>query len=201
MKTIEMPSCCGVMILPEATLFPHGGMALQFGEERYRKMFHEVVKGDCMMAVANGYSEGVQAGEVAEIGTVGMIRAARVMEDGTIQALLHGIMRVRFCEWKDEREYPYAVVEPVVSYFEPQSQVEGAKRVLYGMVEDVTQRLDGRLRMEILELLEKTEDIGMMSDLISQQFVRDSQLRRELLELPAIADRIPLICEYLNQSE
>ena len=62
---------------------------------------------------------------MAPVGTIGLVRASREQEDGTSQLLLHGVMRVRFTEWHDDRDYPYASIEPVISVFTPENQSAG----------------------------------------------------------------------------
>ena len=122
MSTIHLPESCGVMLLPDCSLFPHGGLPLYVFESRYRKMLEDALEGDCFFAVARLLDGGDEGGpdRPAEVGTIGLVRASREQEDGTSQTLLHGVMRVRFTEWYDDRDYPYAEIEPVVSNFSPE---------------------------------------------------------------------------------
>jgi hypothetical protein len=46
--------------------------------------------------------------------------------------------------------------------------------------------------------LDRADEPGLMTDLISQQFIHDPDLRQRLLETESIGDRIPLICEFLR---
>ena len=96
------------MLLPDCTLFPHGGLPLYIFEPRYRKMLEEALEGDCFFAVARllGEEDGNPADFVAPVGTIGLVRASREQDDGTSQLLIHGVMRVRFTEWLDGRDYP-----------------------------------------------------------------------------------------------
>ena len=41
MPIIQLPDRCGVMLLPDCTLFPHGGLPLYIFEPRYRAMLEE----------------------------------------------------------------------------------------------------------------------------------------------------------------
>ena len=119
MPTIHLPERCGVMLLPDCTLFPHGGLPLHIFEPRYRKMLEDALEGDCFFAVARltGDETPDPAECTAPVGTIGLVRASREQEDGTSQLLLHGVMRVRFTEWHDDRPYPFASIEPVISDF------------------------------------------------------------------------------------
>ena len=50
----------------------------------------------------------------------------------------------------------------------------------------------------LFALLDRADEPGLMTDLISQQFIHDPDLRQRLLETESIGDRIPLICEFLR---
>lgn len=202
MATIHIPDHCGVMLLPDCTLFPHGGLPLYIFEPRYRKMLAEALEGDCFFAVAklNG-PEKPDPGEcVAPVGTIGLVRASREQEDGTSQLLLHGVMRVRFLEWHQDHEYPVATIEPVASVFTPENQSTAAMKTLRGAVEDAIRPLPEEVKSGVFSLLDRAEDPGLMTDIVCQQFIHEPDLRQHLLEMESVGGRIPVICEYLRQA-
>lgn len=187
------------MLLPDCTLFPHGGLPLYIFEPRYRKMLDEALEGDCFFAVARllGEEEGNPETFVAPVGTIGLVRASREQKDGTSQLLVHGVMRVRFTEWHEERDYPFASIEPVISVFTPEAQANAAMKTLRGAVEDALRPLSEEVQNGVFALLDRADDPGLMTDIISQQFIHEADLRQLLLEMDSIGDRIPMICKYL----
>ena len=202
MPTINLPERCGVMLLPDCSLFPHGGLPLHIFEARYRKMLEDALEGDCFFAVARlvGEETADPAACVAEVGTIGLVRASREQKDGTSQLLLHGVMRMRFTEWHADREYPYASVEPVVSVFTPEEQSDAAMKTLRGAVEDAISSLPDEVQTGVFSLLDRAEDPGLMTDIVCQQFIHEADLRQELLEMESVGSRIPVICEYLRKA-
>jgi Lon protease-like protein len=200
MSAIELPERCGVMLLPDCTLFPHGGLPLHIFEPRYRKMLNDALEGGCMFAVARLVSEETKfpGACTAPVGTIGLVRASREQEDGTSHLLLHGVLRVRFTEWLVTHPYPYARIEPVISYFEPQEQAAAAMKTLRGSVEDAIRKLPPEIQDGILSLLDRADDPGLMADIICQQFVHDPDLRQDLLETESVSARIPTICRFLQ---
>jgi Lon protease-like protein len=201
MPMIHLPERCGVMLLPDCTLFPHGGLPLYIFEPRYRKMLRDALEGDCFFAVARRTGdEGNPEDCVAPVGTIGLVRASREQEDGTSQLLLHGVMRTRFTEWHNDREYPFASIEPVVSFFAPESQSVAAMKTLRGAVEDAIRTLPEEVQAGVFALLDRADDPGLMTDIVSQQFIHDPDLRQKLLEMEAVGGRIPVICEYLRKA-
>lgn len=190
------------MLLPDCTLFPHGGLPLYIFEPRYRKMLDDALEGDCFFAVARllGEEEETPENYVSPVGTIGLVRASREQKDGTSQLLVHGVMRVRFTEWHETRDYPYASIEPVISIFSPEIQARAAMKTLRGAVEDAVRPLSEEVQSGVFALLDRADDPGLMTDIISQQFIHEADLRQSLLEMDSIGDRIPVICNYLSNA-
>lgn len=200
MASIQLPEQCGVMLLADCTLFPHGGLPLYIFEPRYRKMLADALEGDCFFAIARllGPEKGNPADYVSPVGTIGIVRASREKPDGTSQLLIHGIMRVQFNEWHTDREYPFATIEPIASLFTPVEQSTAAMSILRGAVEDAVKNLPAEVQNGVFALLDRADDPGLMSDIICQQFIHEADLRQQLLEMESVGDRIPVICEYLQ---
>ena len=190
------------MLLPDCTLFPHGGLPLYIFEPRYRQMLEEALEGDCFFAVARllGAEMGDPAGYVAPVGTIGLVRASREQNDGTSQLLIHGVMRVRFTAWHDERDYPFASIEPVISVFTPENQSQAAMKTLRAAVEDAVRPLPDEVQAGVFALLDRADEPGLMTDIIAQQFIHEADLRQRLLEMDLVGERIPEICEYLRNA-
>jgi uncharacterized protein len=202
MESIQLPERCGVMLLPDCTLFPHGELPLFIFEERYRIMLEEALEGDCFFAVGrmvSGDEGGSPEDHVAPVGTVGLVRASREQPDGTSHLLLHGVMRVQFTDWHDDRPYPLASIQPIVSRFAPETQARAAIKTLRGAVEDAIRGLPAPIQTGVLSLLDRADSPELMTDLVSQQFVRDPDLRQQLLEEESVGARIPMLCDYLRR--
>jgi len=191
------------MLLPDCTLFPHGGLPLFIFEPRYRRMLADALEGDCFFAVARllGGEAGNLADCAAPVGTIGLVRASREQDDGTSQLLIHGVMRVRFTEWHAERDYPFASIEPVISVFKPEKQSAAAMKTLRGAVEDAIRPLPEEVQSGVFALLDRAEDPALMTDIVCQQFIHEADLRQSLLEMEMVGDRIPVICEYLRRAK
>ncbi|MEO7100224.1 MAG: LON peptidase substrate-binding domain-containing protein [Luteolibacter sp.] len=202
MASIHLPERCGVMLLPDCTLFPHGGLPLFVFEPRYRKMLNDALEGDCFFAVVKLLGDETKnpADCTASVGTIGLVRASREQEDGTSQLLLHGVMRVRFTEWHLDRDYPFASIEPLISTFKPENQSLAAMKTLRGAVEDAIRPLPEEVQSGVFALLDRADDPGLMTDIVCQQFIHEANLRQKLLEMDLIGDRIPVICEFLRKA-
>lgn len=200
MTGLNLPKKCGVMLLPDCTLFPHGGLPLYIFEERYRTMLDDALAGECVFAVGR-LEQDDDTGEdvISPIGTAGLVRASKEGGDGTSQLLLHGVIRVRFSEWLDEKPYPYALIEPVMCEPVSEKQAKGALRTLRGAVEDAIAVLPEDVRNGVLSLLDQADEPGLMADLVAQQFVHEADLRQELLETKGVGDRIRILCGFFEK--
>lgn len=188
------------MLLPDCTLFPHGGLPLYIFEPRYRQMLDEALEGNCFFAVGRliGQEKGDPKDYVAPVGTIGLVRASREQEDGTSKLLIHGVLRVKFTEWHDDKSYPVASIEPVISFFEPKEQAAAAMKLLRGAVEDAIANLPDEVKSGVFSLLDRADEPGLMTDVISQQFIHEPDLRQRLLAMESVADRMVVLCEYLR---
>ena len=165
-------------------------------------MLDNALEGDCFFAVARllGEEDGEPADFVAPVGTIGLVRASREQDDGTSQLLIHGVMRVRFTEWHDSHDYPFANIEPVISIFTPEKQAAAAMKTLRGAVEDAVRLLPAEVQNGIFALLDRADEPALMTDIICQQFIHEADLRQKLLEMASVGDRIPIICNYLSKA-
>lgn len=202
MTGLNLPKKCGVMLLPDCTLFPHGGLPLHIFEERYRIMLEEALAGECVFAVGRlKKSEHGGDDEISEIGTAGLVRASHEGKDGTSQLLLHGVIRVKFMEWLEEKPYPCALIEPVFTTPLPDGQAEPAMKTLRGAVEDATEKLPEDIKSGVSTLLAQADEPALMADLVAQQFVHEPDLRQILLEAKTVGEMMSLLCAYFEGLE
>lgn len=201
MSALHLPEQVGVMILPDCVLFPHGGLPLHIFEDRYRRMLQDAIDSHCFFAVAQKISDVSDDPNVcaAAVGTVGIVRASHEQKDGTSNLLLHGVIRVKFLEWIEGKDYPFAEIEPIPSLFEPANQAEAAVTTLRGCVEDAIAELPEAVQKAVMEMLHRTDDPVILADIVSQQFIHDVELRQHLLEMESAAARISWLCKALQR--
>lgn len=187
------------MLLPDCTLFPHGGLPLRIFEPRYRRMLEEALSGSCFFAVAR--LTGEETDDPAEctspVGTIGLIRASRELDDGTSNLLLHGVIRVRFNEWLEGVDYPAARIAPIPAMFEPESQAPAALEALQEASEAALEQFDQEVQDAFRSMTESIDDPAILADVIAQQFVHEPDERHELLAMDSVAERIAWLCRKL----
>lgn len=202
MSSLTIPETAGAILLPDTVLFPHGGMPLHIFEPRYRQMLEEAMEGDCMFCVGNLLGDDSSDPDrcAAPVGTIGLIRASRESEAGTSNMLLHGVMRVYFEEWLDDKPYPHARIRPVLDTTLPKGEEEDAMsglraaihQALAGFPEEVTQQVD--------TILDRAGDSATASDAVAQQFIHDPNDRQRLLDTPEVRKRVDFLIHFLKNA-
>mgnify|MGYP002622785285 FL=1 len=200
MSSLEIPETCGAMLLPDCTLFPHGGLPLRIFEPRYRRMLEDSLAGSCFFAVARLLGEETEdpADCVSPVGTIGLVRASREMDDGTSNLLLHGVIRVRFVEWLEGTDYPTARIRPIAQIFEPASQAGAALDALRDAADRATAGLPGEVKDAFDSMASGIDDPAILADVLSQQFIRDPDERHDLLSMESVTERIAWLCSRLD---
>jgi uncharacterized protein len=195
-SSIAIPEKVGVMILPDCVVFPHGSLPLHIFEDRYRKMLEDAIESHCFFAIAQPLID--SENNIAKIGTVGMVRASRETKDGTSNLLLHGIIRVRFENWLNNKQYPFAEITPLPSIFKPKTQVNAALETLRETIKESIEHLPADVQSAINQILLQSDDPSVLSDIVAQQFIHDADDRQMLLEELSPAARISWLCQAIT---
>lgn len=203
MSGLEIPEYCGAILLPETTLFPHGAMPLHIFEPRYREMLDDALKSNCMICVGTLIDSETSnpADCAASIGTIGLIRASREQEDGRSNLLLHGILRVKFTDWLDDKPYPFAHIEPALSREIPESETKSATANLRDAVNQALRSFPEETQTRVNATLDRAQgDPVILADAVAQQFIQNPSMRRQLLEEREVAKRIDFLAGYLRNA-
>jgi len=201
MSGIEIPEHCGAILLKDITLFPQGALPLHIFEPRYQEMLDDALEGSCMICVGTLESDETTEPSscVANIGTVGLIRASREQEDGRSNLLLHGVIRVNFDSWSKSRNYPYAHITPLSNpiHNKPQPLVDD----LCKAIAEVLAPFPQEIRKNIDAVVEKSRhNPSLIADAVSQQFIQDPTHRKMLLEERNIEKRLHFLIGFLQQA-
>ena len=202
MNSLTIPETCGVILLPNTVLFPHGGMPFHIFEPRYRQMLEEAIEGNCMFCVGNLLGDDSTDPDrcAAPVGTIGLIRASRESDEGTSNLLLHGILRVYFEEWLDDKPYPHAKIRPVLDTTLPAAEEKESLGRLRRAINRALSSFPSEVNEQINATLDKAGDSATCCDAVAQQFIHDSNDRQRLLETPEVRKRIDFLIQFLKNA-
>lgn len=202
MSGLHIPESCGAILLPETVVFPHGALPLHIFEERYRQMLDDALEDQCFICVATLTDEETANPTrcTAPVGTLGLIRASRELDDGRSNMVLHGVVRVRFLSWPGGKDYPYAHILPLTT--EPLSPDE-APLLVSRLRDGVNAALTGfptEVKKQLNEILDRASaEPAVLADSVAQQFIQDPAIRMRLLAESSLETRFEILLQTLAQ--
>ena len=189
----DFPDTTGVMILPWTCLFPGAMLPLHIFEERYRLMCQLALAGNRMFAIAHATDDET----IADIGSLGVIRAAVTNEDGTSNLILQGIGRVAFGSVTMD-PYPQATLSILSESEEEDDKLASLRRKIRDVCLDFFAENTEALQYLKKHLSAPSSD-STFTDMIAA-IHPSAQAQRSLLEELDIKTRMQLLL-HLLQSE
>jgi len=189
------------MLLPDCTLFPHGTLPLHIFEKQYIEMLNDSLESNFLFAVGKRISDHGDHSNlnVSPIGTIALIRASHERKNGTSKTFLHGIMRVRFTNWHSgEKIYPYADIKPIIFPEIDAEEKQKFQNRLKSSISNVLPRFDNDVRDYLKNILQQNHDPYILSDMLSEQLIHDSNDRQRLLEADSLEARTSIIEEFIK---
>lgn len=201
MAALNIPEFSGVMLLPDCTLFPHGALPLHIFEPRYQMMLDNALQGDCLFCITRLIAhEGPKLADcAAPVGTIGLIRASREQGSGTSDLILHGVIRVRFDYWIDTWPYPFAHITPVASIGASSAEATAMVEPLRDAVRQALAGFPAEIGAAVDAMMQRADDPVILTDIVSQQFLRDPDERQKVLEIETVAERITYLLDFLGR--
>lgn len=204
MAGLVIPEICGAMLLPDTVLFPQGALPLNIFEKRYRRMLTEAQQGNPVFAIFNRTADedpGDYASCTAEIGTIGLIRASQLQENGTSELLLHGFMRVKALEWIYDRPYPRVRIAPHLLDDEPAADNLDLMDDLRSAVRAAISPLSEETKQYLETQIVAADNSQLLSDVIAQQFIQDATIRQALLDEADTEKRLRILIALLSGNQ
>jgi len=186
----DLPGQVPVMALGDSTLFPHALMPMFIFEERYQQMLRDVLETDRMFSV--GLAEAGDEERIAPVAGVGLVRACVKSDDGTSHLILQGVGRVRILGWIEGKPYRVARVETLESTGTDDASLPKMTAALRAAV--ARMRAEGaELPVQLEQYLERIEDPGVLTDVVSSALIHASSERQAMLRelhVPTRLDRL-----------
>ncbi len=216
---MDLPAELGIMVLPNATLFPHTILPLYIFEPRYRAMLADALASHRLFSVALQRPDRTRE-TPSEIAGVGIIRASVQNKDGTSQMIVQGMTRIRLGKLVQSK--PYRVHE--IELFKPKrSKPEVAEALMCKSRELVKIIFDEGLYpgaellkklpasecdasinaqatdsyQHFLRQIERLEDPEIFVDAVGGTLLTSPAERQVLLETPEIEGRLKHLVHFL----
>lgn len=197
---VVIPSLAPVMVLPDVVLFPKAVLPLRIFEPRYRAMLQFALENDRMFCVAQmkpGISDADSEDQFFHTAGIGLIAASHTQADGTSNLMLHGLARVRFQGFVQERPFRIAHIAPLVPVAGGSKESVQLASELQGLCLKI--RVNGApLPEPFLEMLEKVSDAEDLANSIAHGLIGDGLKRQEILEEEDAAARLRMLVRLIR---
>ncbi len=191
---IVVPQTIPMMVLSQCTLFPHSLMPLFIFEPRYQEMLAYALEQNRMFAIGHleagpeWESDDESDERIRPITTCGVVRACVGRPDGTSHLMLQGVQRVRITDWVQREPFRIARIEALPMLDEAvtvnASRAAGLLKLLRQLLPTMDQKSD-----PLLTQLAQVQNLEMLLDIVTANFLIDGSQRQQFLELPDLEAR------------
>ena len=190
--------------LPGIVLFPGMVLPLHIFEDRYRHLLRDALAGEKRIALGHlcpGWrSDYYGAPPVHDILGVGEIIAHKEQEDGTSNIALMGLARCRLQDEVQREPYRIAFVETLQEPVLSDVDVRTRHKTLLKTAERVLRRtVQAKSFHDLSAALRSRKELGQAADLLASIFVRDVDMRQQLLERLDALERAQMVQEVLDE--
>lgn len=193
-RGMKFPRQVGVMVLPNAFLYPDTRMPLFIFEPRYRLMLSRALAGDRMFAVAHPDDDG----QPQSVAGVGIVATCLKQDDGTSRLVLEGISRVQFSGFEQRDDYFLGEFEPLETKNDDEESTEAEANELKTWL--VAQCALGRIDdpSGLAPFIAKIEHTEAAIDTIASVFLQTGQQKQAIMETLDLSERIHRLREFLE---
>ncbi|MEN3939991.1 LON peptidase substrate-binding domain-containing protein [Prosthecobacter sp. SYSU 5D2] len=197
--SFPLPDTMPVMVLGDCYLFPGCLLPLFIFEERYRLMLAEALRTDRMFCIGTRVRNADDRYEILPVSTAGLIRACKKQDDGTSHVMLQGIRRIRFNDYKQEKPFVMANIEPMPTVIETETgYINELKDRALDLLPDANS-CAGEAMRNLRTALLKIECPDLVCDILAYHFIRRAPAQQSLLVEPVLEKRYDILIAELEK--
>jgi ATP-dependent Lon protease len=196
-----LPELLPVLPLKAGTVvFPFAVMPLVIGQPRSIHLVDDVMRGERLLVLALQRTPDVDLpgpADINPVGTAAEIRELSRARDGTLQILVHGLVKVRLLDFTAEEPYLVARIEAAPDPTEASADTEGLRRAAL----DVFRQLSGlipELPAELFVAAEQLSEPLQVVYMIGSAVPFSGPVRQELLETDGVDAKLRRLVELLQ---
>ena len=190
-----------LIALKNVVVFPHNSHALVIGREKMVRATEEaMMQPEHTMVVVMQYSTEIadpQVQDLFQVGTLIEVSSIKRQQDGTVQALVRGIQRVKIVELLDDEPFLHARVSTQQEPHHKGPQADALIRYATNLFERYAQ-LNRRFSVEDINSIIVLKTLPRLSDTLGAHVITDVQQQQDLLETFDPMERLNKICVILG---
>ncbi len=192
-----------VLPLPDQVMFPNTTRPFLVIRERSVKAFKHAINGnhDILLLTMKNVSDNPGKDDLYDIGTLGRIIQWVDQEDGSIKALVSGVVRVKVIQVFTDGEFTQALIEPVSEIINKDSELQALMNNLINRLREfvnTTKKLSPEVLEEAGELMSQG-DPKTLSDSVARYLsvIIDYKAQQELLSILDLKKRFEKLIEIV----
>ena len=198
---IVIPEVLPVLATGGNVLYPASVVPLISGEERDVHAVDEAVSsGNRMLAVfaQQQTEDGSYSGALQPVGTAALVLRMAKAPNGSVQALLQGLARVRLVALDQEQPSRRARVERVTELVEPSTELEGLIRAVVSLFQRAA-ALSENVPAEVTAAVATITNPGNLADFVAANVNLTPEQRQAILSEGNVTARLRLLTDYLGR--
>ncbi|MEA3280683.1 MAG: endopeptidase La [Thermodesulfobacteriota bacterium] len=182
----DIPSVLPLMPVRDVVIFTDMLLPLFVGREKSVRAVEAAVTKDSYIMLATQKDSGLEnpgADEIYRVGTIGRILRMLKLPDGSVKALVQGIVKARILKYVRKREFYIVKIETILE--SPVKKVNVEIEALMRSVREYSEKilaLRGELTGEVGSILENINDPGKLADLVASNLKLKINESQALLE-------------------
>ena len=201
-NVMDLPTEVSVLPVRNAVAFPGSVMPLSVQRESSQKLINDLLPEKKMLVMVcqkDPDTDKPNPDDLYQVGTAMMVLRMLRMDDGGMNIIVQGLMRVRITEWTGTEPFMRAKVEPIedITSDDPKEEAmmlnvrQQAIRVI-----ELTPNIPDEMRF----LLSNIDSAGTLADFIAANMQIDPIQKQDLLEEPNVLTRLETI-SFLMQKQ
>ncbi|RZB29664.1 MAG: ATP-dependent Lon protease [Desulfobacteraceae bacterium Eth-SRB1] len=184
----DIPSILPLMPVRDVVIFTDMLLPLFVGREKSVRAVEAAVTKDSYIMLATQKDSGLEnpgADEIYRVGTIGRILRMLKLPDGSVKALVQGIVKARILKYVRKRAFYIVKIETI--FENPVKKVDIEIEAIMRSVREYSEKilaLRGELTGEVGSILENINDPGKLADLVA------SNLKLKLNESQALLESV-----------
>jgi ATP-dependent Lon protease len=201
---MKLPEHVGVMLLPNAILFPQALLPLHIFEPRYRRMLADCLRTHRMFAVAlprKGRAEETESVVPRLVAGLGIVRVCVRQPDGTSNLMLQGIARVRLSDVvipNPNVKYPLARIEQLDSRGAAPADSQSRLLAAATRFAELAAQMGNEVPPGLLKAIQSAPSAEHLADLVSFAMLEDPRDKQTLLETLDVPQRLSKLMRLLR---
>ncbi len=199
-----IPNCLPLLPVRDIVVYPYMILPLFVGREKSIKAVEASVaeydRKIFLAAQKDPKTENPTAKEIFRFGTIGSIMKILKLPDGRLKILIHGLIRAKLTNFKQNENCFMANIKKIVEKETPERtlEIEALMRNVKSQMEK-SLSLGKALLPDVVAIAGNIEDPGKLADLIVSNLVLKTEKTQEVLEIIDPVQRLKRVHELLSK--